>query len=75
MILSGLRLFDIRNPYHPKEIAYFNGPIPKIDALGQPGSSASFSTPAFDIARGDIWYTDQISAFYVVHVTHGVWPF
>lgn len=66
MILSGLRVFDIRDPYHPREAAYFN--MPPL------GGSHAMSAPAFDPARGDIWYTDGASGFWVVHVTNGAWP-
>jgi hypothetical protein len=66
MILSGLRIFDIRDPYHPREVAYFNKP--------PSGGSHAMSAPAFDPARGDIWYTDGSSGFWVVHVTNGMWP-
>jgi hypothetical protein len=66
MILSGLRVFDIRDPYHPREVAYFNMP--------PSGGSHAMSAPAFDPARGDIWYTDGASGFWVVHVTNGAWP-
>ena len=33
------------------------------------------SAPAFDPARGEIWYADGNSGFYNVHITNGVWPF
>ena len=66
MILSGLRVFDIRDPYHPREVAYFNKP--------PLAGSHAMSAPAFDVARGDIWYTDGGSGFWVVHVTNGAWP-
>jgi hypothetical protein len=66
MILSGLRVFDIRNPYHPREVAYFNMP--------PSGGSHAMSAPAFDPARGDIWYTDGSTGFWDVHVTNGAWP-
>jgi hypothetical protein len=32
------------------------------------------SAPAFDTGRGDIWYTDGASGFWVVHLTNGAWP-
>jgi hypothetical protein len=32
------------------------------------------SQPAFDVARGDIWYTDGNSGFYVVHISSPYWP-
>lgn len=74
-ILSGLRVFDIRDPYNPKEIAYFNGPIPKVSALGDPGAGYAMSSAAFVPERGEIWYSDGESGFYALRVTNGVWPF
>lgn len=74
-ILSGMRLFDIRDPDEPSEIAYFNGPIPKTDALGQPGTSYAMSAPAFAPERGEVWYSDGNTGFYAVGVREGVWPF
>ncbi|MFL6153848.1 MAG: LVIVD repeat-containing protein [Ornithinibacter sp.] len=73
MILSGLRVFDIRDPRHPKEIAYFNAPIPERDVIDP--SNFAMSAPAFVPERGEIWYSDGFSGFYAVKVTNGVWPF
>ncbi len=73
MILSGLRVFDIRDPRHPKEIAYFNAPIPDRDVVDP--SNFAMSAPAFAPERGEIWYSDGFSGFYAVQVTNGVWPF
>jgi hypothetical protein len=76
MIESGLRIFDIRDPHHPREIGYFNAPI---DDRATPApfeaSNYAMSRPAFDEQRGDIWYSDGFQGFFVVHVTNGVWPF
>jgi LVIVD repeat len=71
-ILSGLRVFDIRDPFHPKEIAYFNTPRePTIP--GDPPSSYAMSSPSFVPERGEIWYSDGNSGFYDVRLTNGVW--
>ncbi|MGH2807552.1 MAG: LVIVD repeat-containing protein [Actinomycetota bacterium] len=72
-IVSGLRVFDIRDPYQPREIAYFNR-APDPNAAGYRGSYA-MSGPAFAAERGEIWYTDGYSGFYNVKVTNDVWPF
>ncbi|MFL6158394.1 MAG: LVIVD repeat-containing protein [Marmoricola sp.] len=64
MILSGLRIFDIRDVAHPKEVAYFNMPTSK-------GGDA-FSQPAWDAANDSVWYTDTSTGFWNVRLTNGV---
>ncbi len=76
MILSGLRIFDIRDPRHPREIAYFNAPISeRLTPAGFEASNYAMSRPGFDRRRGDIWYSDGFQGFFAVHVTNGMWPF
>jgi hypothetical protein len=73
MILSGLRLFDIRDVQHPRELAYFNKPVVKAKPLTVFGSGAyAMSQPAWDPANNSVWYTDTNSGFYVVRLTNGV---
>ncbi len=72
-ILSGLRVFDIRDPKHPKEIAYFNAPVK--DRLLLEASNWAMSSPSFDAENGEIWYSDGFQGFYSVKVTNDVWPF
>ncbi|HYZ93337.1 MAG TPA: hypothetical protein VFA34_13260 [Actinomycetota bacterium] len=69
-ILSGLRIFDIRDPIRPREIAYYNAPRP-----GRQATSYAMSAPAIVPERGEIWYSDGNLGFYAVKVTNGVWPF
>lgn len=64
-ILSGLRVFDIRDPANPSEIAYFNGPINE--------SAYAMSSPTFVPERREIWYSDGNSGFYALRLTNGVW--
>jgi len=75
MILSGLRIFDIRDPFHPKEVAYFNSPVhERIVTVPAPASNWAMSSPSFVPERKEIWYTDGYNGFYVVRVTNGAWP-
>ncbi|HUF33793.1 MAG TPA: hypothetical protein VMN58_11370 [Acidimicrobiales bacterium] len=71
-ILSGLRVFDIRDPAQPREIAYFNGPI---NASAAPVSEGAYAmaSPSFAPERREIWYSDGNSGFYAVRLTNGVW--
>ena len=43
MILSGLRVFDIRDVAHPKEVGYFNRPVARGDNPLMPGSEGAFA--------------------------------
>ncbi len=67
MILSGLRVFDIRDVRNPREVAYFNAPV-----LSNGGNNA-VSRPAFAPERKEIWYSDTRSGLYVLRVTNGAW--
>ena len=70
-ILSGLRVFDIKDVTKPREIAYFNRPILPGSAAANPTRAGAFamSAPAYDEKTGDIWYSDGNSGFYVVRLT------
>ena len=87
---SGLRVFDIRNPRHPREIAYFNPPGATTPAYG----SQHFNPTAFiqsntqagnpdwcsaqlrlDARRGTLETTCHDNGFLVMKFEHGVWPF
>jgi hypothetical protein len=79
MILSGLRVFDIRDPERPREIAYFVAPPDTISATGGPvideRANWAMSQPDFVPERGEIWYSDGTSGFWALKVDPKVWPF
>ena len=73
-IASGLRLFNICDLLHPREIGYFVAPTTPNTETGYTGVDYAMSQPAFDVARHDIWYTDGGTGFYVINVANAVWP-
>lgn len=70
-IASGLRVFDIRDPYHPKEIAYFVAPISNLGGTPVPVFRSNFamSRPSFVPSRNEIWYSDGNSGFYALRLS------
>lgn len=88
---SGLRVFDIRDPLKPREIAYYNPPAQvgkKAQLSGSEHQNGSQSVRASDFAadwcssqprfvkeRGELWATCQDNGFMVLKFTNGVWPF
>jgi hypothetical protein len=71
-INSGLRIFNIQDPLHPREVAYYISP-PKAEGAA-PASDFALSMPAFDPATRQVWYTDAASGFYALKLDAGVWP-
>ena len=82
---SGIRVFDIRNPQRPKEIAYYN---PASTTASSPGSN-HLRTGGW-VAGGPDWCTAQVrldaaagtletmcqdQGFLSLKFTNGVWPF
>jgi hypothetical protein len=74
MILSGLRVIDIRDPAHPKEVGYYNQPIKIGDKPANPdvGGAYAMSQPAWDPAHDSIWYSDGNSGFFDIRLVNGL---
>jgi hypothetical protein len=74
MILSGLRVFDIRDVAHPKEVGYFNKPVAQGENPLVTASQGAFamSQPAWDPSHDSVWYSDGNSGFYDVRLTNGL---
>jgi hypothetical protein len=70
-ILSGERIFDIRNPRHPREIAYFNRPR---SSSAEPAGAYAMSQAAWDLKRHAVWYSDGNTGLWIFKITNGMWP-
>ena len=82
---AGIRVFDIRRPKHPREIAYFNPPgttaaspgsnhvsVAQWRAGGPDWCSAQVHLNA---SNGTLWSTCQDNGLLMLKFRHGVWPF
>jgi hypothetical protein len=82
---SGIRVFDIRDPLRPREIAYFN---PAGVTTASPGSNHvrpggwvaggpdwCSAQVHLDHSRGTVWSTCQDNGLLMLKFTNGVWPF
>ena len=80
---SGIRVFDIRDPLHPKEIAYYNPAGTTTPSSGsnhganwRPGGPDWCSAQVhLDHQNGTLWTTCQDNGVLMLKFTHGVWPF
>jgi hypothetical protein len=67
---SGIRVYDVRDPARPKEIAYYN---PPAKTGQQPGWCGAI--PILDAEKGMIYSTCADSGTLALKFTNGVWPF
>lgn len=78
MGVSGLRVFDVRDPENPREVAYFNAPVTSRVFPGAPAapeaSNWALSQPTFVPKRREVWYSDGYTGFFVARLTNGAWP-
>jgi hypothetical protein len=69
---SGLRVYDIRDPKKPTEIAYYNtGTAKKSD----PTLDWAFARPVIRRDLGQIWWVTNLEGFRVAKFRDGLWPF
>jgi hypothetical protein len=69
---AGMRVFDIRDPAKPREIAYYN---PGTVSATDPTVDFVLSPPVIRRDRGEIWMVSLVKGFHVLKFRDGVWPF
>jgi hypothetical protein len=83
---SGIRVFDIRDPVRPREIAYYN---PAGTTTPSPGSNHANANRGWvaggpdwcaaqvhlDAEQGTLWTTCQDNGLLSLKFTHNAWPF
>jgi len=73
-IASGLRVFDIRDPLRPREVAYANHPAVDRAAPAESGGAYAMAAPAFVPSRREVWYSDVNTGFWVERLSRAAWP-
>lgn len=64
---AGMRVLDIRDPYHPVELGYYNTGTNAVTGTG--------ARPVIRAERKEIWFVNDTGGFTVVRFRDGLWPF
>jgi hypothetical protein len=66
---SGLRAIDISDPVHPRELGYYNPPVP---ASTNATVDVSLTWIRYRPESGQIWFGSKLAGFNIVEFTNGV---
>jgi hypothetical protein len=70
---TGMRVYDIRDAFHPKEVAYYNA-----STVGNTGQLDSGGVSQPHLVDGVVWWTLEgigpNSGFYTARLSNGAWP-
>ena len=64
---AGLRVFDVRDPRHPSEVAYFNPGQFRVDG-GSPTLDRARMHTFYDATTGHIWLLTESGGFWVLEL-------
>lgn len=65
---AGLRVFDVRDPLQPTEVAYFNPGMYLTQPSDTPELDKAWGHVRYDEATGQIWFATQSGGFWVVEL-------
>ncbi len=71
---AGLRIYDIRDPRAPKEIAYFIPPDPKTRIGTKPSQLVAQTEDVLVDRRGCVYISDKNQGIYILKLNN-VWPY
>ena len=71
---AGLRIYDIRDPRAPKEIAYFIPPDPKTRIGTKPSQLVAQTEDVLVDRRGCVYISDKNQGIYILKLNK-VWPY
>ena len=68
---SGLRVFDISDPRHPREVAYYN---PPVGAGAKVSHDSTTTYPRYLPRTGQVWFGSAVNAFTVAELAPRLRP-